>query len=169
MRPPRGLPQRVSLSKQNSTRSVSAAIILPVGPGPQKQPEAARPTPQGLWCISFYKVTTSRAQQRNVRRTNTRVSLAENPPSLVLSRVCFSKTSSRLCPRQENTPSRLCQSKTPSDPTDFPKKPHVSTPQSLMKYLTVLYTKSLKLSGYFTFREHLRSAVISCHKCFALR
>ena len=56
-----------------------------------------------------------------------RVSLATNPSSPILSHACFSRTSSLLYPLQENTPSHVCPSKTPSDTTDFPKKPEIST------------------------------------------
>jgi hypothetical protein len=51
-----------------------------------------------------------------------------------LSFVCISKTFLQDCalafdlfPHQENTPSPVCLSKTPSTSTDFPKNPYVST------------------------------------------
>jgi hypothetical protein len=79
-------------------------------------------------------------QLPNVKWTNTCVSLAKNPSSCVLSRACFSRTSSFLCLLQLNVPSWVClslslqentpcvcPSKTPSNTTDFPKNPYVST------------------------------------------
>ena len=71
-------------------------------------------TPQEvLWCISLYGVSTNAAQLHSVRQTNTCVSLAKNPSSHVLSRACFSRTSSLLCLLQWNVPSRVCLSLSP--------------------------------------------------------
>ena len=109
--------------------------------------EAARnySTPsEGFWYVSLYGVLTKAAQLHNVRQTNACVSLAKNPSSHVLSHACFSRTSSllcllqqnrsfksllslsHLCPLKQNVPSCVCLSKTPSDPTDFPKNPQIS-------------------------------------------
>jgi hypothetical protein len=105
--------------------SVSTDITLAIRPSPQKR-QATRTAPEVFWCISSYEGTTSGAQQCGVSRTNTCVSVAKDLSSWVLSRGCFSRTFSHLCPPQENTPSCVCPSKTPSDTTDFPKKSEVS-------------------------------------------
>ena len=78
--------------------------------------EAARncsTPPEVFWCISLYGVLTNVAQLCNVRQTNTCVLLAKNPSSHVLSRACFSRTSSLLCLLQWNVPSRVCLSLSP--------------------------------------------------------
>jgi hypothetical protein len=94
-----------------------------------KSTEAARSCNISLevfWCI-LYGGPTNAAQLCNVRQTNTWVSLTKNPSSRVLSCACFSKTSFllcllhksalvfHLCPFQENIPSHVCPSKTPSN------------------------------------------------------
>ena len=58
--------------------------------------------PEAFWCVSLYGDPTNAAQLHNVRRTNTRVSLAENPSPPVLSHACFSRTPSLLCLLQCN-------------------------------------------------------------------
>ena len=80
-----------------------------------------------LWWVSLYSVITSRAQQSNVRETNTYMSLEKNPPSHVFSHACFSKTSFHLCLLQLHIPSCVCPSKTASDTTDFSKKSFLLT------------------------------------------
>lgn len=63
---------------------------------------------EGFWCISHYGIQTNATQLCNVRQTNTHVLLAKNPSSCVLSRTCFSRTSSLLCLFQQNVPSLVC-------------------------------------------------------------
>ena len=58
--------------------------------------------PEVFWCVSLYGVPTNAAQLRNVRQTNTCVSLAKNLSSHVLSCACFSRTSSLLHLLQQN-------------------------------------------------------------------
>jgi hypothetical protein len=94
--------------------------------------------PEGFWSISLYGVPTNAAQLHNIRQTNTRVSLAKNPSSSVLSHACLSRTSFLPCLLQLNVPSwiclsllpvstsakhssHVCSSKTPSNTTGFPK------------------------------------------------
>jgi hypothetical protein len=99
-------------------------------PNPPKSMEAERSCrnlTRRFWCISLYGVMTNWAQHHNVSWTNTCVPLAKNRLVCILSHACFSKTSFHLCLLQENTPSCVCPSKIPSDTTDFPKNPEVST------------------------------------------
>jgi hypothetical protein len=81
------------------------------------------PLEKFFWCVSLYGIMTNKVQQCDVRWMNTRVWLLKNPSSCTVSRPCFSRTSFYLCLPQENTLSHVCPSKTPSDTTDFPKKP----------------------------------------------
>jgi hypothetical protein len=81
---------------------LSADITLPIGWSPRNGQEATRTPPEIFWYVSFYEVTTNRAQQCNVRQTNTCVSLGKNPSSHILSYVSFSKTSFHLCLLQQN-------------------------------------------------------------------
>ena len=97
-----------------------------------KSAEAARShgtPPEVSWYVPFYGVLTNAAQQCNVRQTNTWMSLAKNPSSQVLSHACFSRTSFHLCLIQENTPSCVCPSKTPSNMMTFQRTlkflPHI--------------------------------------------
>ena len=89
--------------------------------------EAARncsTPPEVFWCVSLCGALTNATQLCSVRWTNTCVLVAKNPLSYVLSCACLSRTSFYLCLLQENTPSCVCPSKTPSpNTTDFPKKP----------------------------------------------
>lgn len=130
--------------------SVPADITLPIGPNPGKQQEAARSPPEVLCRIPSYDITPSGAQKCNVSGTSACMSSVktreaeQSKPRLELpvlvgsgsyvyssikwSFTCLiSKTSFRLCPPQENTPSHVCPSKTLSDTTDFPKKSRVCT------------------------------------------
>jgi hypothetical protein len=105
---PHVLPQHVSLSSKTPCESVSADITLPTGPSPQKWQEAE--APEVFWSISLYGVLTNASQLRNVRWTNSCLSLTKNPPSHVISHACFSRTSSLLCllSFSRNVPSRVC-------------------------------------------------------------
>jgi hypothetical protein len=89
-------------------------------------------TPPSFWCVSLYGIPTNAAQLHKVRRTNTCVLLAKNPPSRVLSQACFSRASSLLCLLQRNVPSQVClslshlcplQLNVPSSSTNSPKNP----------------------------------------------
>jgi hypothetical protein len=106
--------------------------------------------PEGFWFISVYGVQTNRAQLFIVRWTNTYVCLVKNPSSCVLSHVCFSKTSFHLCSLQENIPSRVCPSKTPSNIIDFPKSFKFPLLVSTKAWSSVCYlTKNLPHSAEF--------------------
>ena len=83
-----------------------------------------------FWCISFYGVLTNAAQLCNVNQMNTRMLLAKNLTSHVLSFscVCYSENFLHkstlifyLCPLQLNFPLCVCTSKTPTNTNDFPK------------------------------------------------
>jgi hypothetical protein len=97
--------------------TVSADITLPVGPSSRKGQELQHTTTSVLvcWCVSLYGVPTNAAQPHYERRTNTCALLAKNPSSRVLSRACFSRTSSLLRLLQRKIPLCLCPSKTPSN------------------------------------------------------
>jgi hypothetical protein len=116
--------------------SVSADITLPISPSPLKQQETAAYHLTFFWCISVYGI-----QQMQI---NTWILLSKNPHHVSFhmlalaehpfSSVCFSQMflhESALifhpCPLQENTPSDVYPSKTPSSITEFPKNPQVST------------------------------------------
>jgi hypothetical protein len=73
-------------------------------------------------CVSFYGNTTNRAQPCNVRWTNTHVLLSKNPSSLIMLHACFRKHPF-TCVCFIETFLHIYLSKTPSDTTDFPKKP----------------------------------------------
>ena len=62
---------------------------------------------QKLFGAFLCGVPTKAVQLCSVRQTNTCVSLAKNPSSRVLSRACFSRTSSLLCLLQQNVPFRV--------------------------------------------------------------
>jgi len=79
-------------------------------------------TSQEIWQVSLYDITTSKTQQRNVRRTNTCT------PSTKSSEVEWSKPmlqlpleNSHLCLLQDNVLSPVCPSKTSCDIT-WPSK-----------------------------------------------
>ena len=74
-----------------------------------------------FWCISLYGVPTNGAQLPNVRWSNACISLLKNTSSHVFSHSCFSRTSFHLYLLQENMPSHVWPSKTPSNTTDLPK------------------------------------------------
>jgi hypothetical protein len=104
----------------------SMCLALAHASNQHESSEAARKystPPDDFWCISLYGVLTNGVQLCSVRQINIWVSLAKNPSSRVLSCACFSRISLHLCPLQENTPSGVCPSKTPSNTTDFPKNP----------------------------------------------
>jgi len=64
--------------------------------------------PEAFWYV--FGVLAIAAQLINVRQTNVYMSLAKNLSSHVLSRACFSRTSSFLCLVQLNVPSWVCLS-----------------------------------------------------------
>ena len=90
-------------------------ITLSISPSLRKQQEMLAHHQKFFWCVSLYGVPTHVTQLHSVRQTNTCVSLVKNPSSYVLSRACFSRTSSFLCLLQLNVPSCVCPSKTPSN------------------------------------------------------
>ena len=70
--------------------------------------------PEDFGCVSLYGVPTNAAQLHNVRQTNICWSLAKTLSShVVLSHVCFSRTSFLLCLLQQNFPSWVCLSLSP--------------------------------------------------------
>jgi hypothetical protein len=97
--------------------------------------------PKDFWCISLCGVLANGPQLYNVRQTNSCIPLGKNPSSHILFHVlalvehpsscdCFSEMFLHksalvfhLCPHQENTPSRVCPSKTPSKTIDYPENP----------------------------------------------
>jgi hypothetical protein len=87
----------------------------PISSSPWKRQQTAAHHQRVFWCISFHEVLTNATQLCSVRQTSTRVSLAKNPSSRVLSRACFSRTSSLLCLLQQIVPSHVCPNKTPSN------------------------------------------------------
>jgi hypothetical protein len=82
-------------------------------PKSEEEARSYSTSPEEFWCISLYEVLTNAAWLHNVRRTDTQVSLVRNPSPCVLSHGCFSRTSSLLCLRQWNIPSRLSLSLSP--------------------------------------------------------
>jgi len=123
--------------KQFVNTHISQSPTLSIILNPQKRQEATSIPPEifSLWNPNKWSSTM------HVRRTNTCVSLAKNPLLCILSPVstsakcCFSKRSFYLCLLQGITPSHVCPSKTPSNTTDFPKKPaaYISHACSQMK------------------------------------
>jgi hypothetical protein len=108
--PPPVLPQHVILPQYvHLSQLTSLCQSAQVHGGCKKLQHTTR----FFWCVSLYGVPTNGAQLHNVRWTDTCMSLAKNPSSSVLSRVCFSRTSSLLCLLQWNVPSRVCLSLLP--------------------------------------------------------
>ena len=93
--------------------SVLADITLPISP--RKCQETIALHPKFFGAFLSMESWQNASQLRNVRQTNACVLLLKNPSSCVLSHACFSKTSFHLCLLQENTPSRVCPSKTPAN------------------------------------------------------
>ena len=72
--------------------------------------------PKVFWCVFLYVNPANATQLQNIWQTNTCVSSPKNLSSPVLSCACFSRASSLLCLLQQNIPSCVCPSKTPSNP-----------------------------------------------------
>ena len=125
-------PSSVSITVHRVLFIPSSWHILPISLSPQKRQEAAAHHHKFFRCVSLYGVPTNAAQLCSVRGTNIGRLLTENSSSHVLSLTCFSKTPFLLCLLsagllQRNVPSPMCSDKIPSDTTDFPKNPYVST------------------------------------------
>lgn len=87
-------------------------------PGSSKRLQS---NPSRFWCISFSDITTSGAWQQKCKVNQCMRAVSKEPlrPSAFHMLALSRNPLSHLCPRQENNPSRVYSSKTPSDPTYF--------------------------------------------------